>query len=149
MAFAYEWFLDQPVLYTAFHTLSETAAGIAALPFLAMIIWDYTATDSYLTRQRIRVIFLGFLGSLAFPAILMQISGLTRGGVTVNYAAFTIFLFPLSLGYAIVKPDLFEIDAFVKRGVFYLALTAVITTQYTQRNIRMAWQNSEHNSPFL
>ena len=57
-------------------------------------------------------------------------SGLSRGGVTVNYAAFTIFLFPLSLGYAIVKHDLFEIDAFVKRGVFYLALTAVITVVY-------------------
>ena len=55
---------------------------------------------------------------------------MTRGETAVNYAVFTIFVFPLSLGYAIVKHDLFEIDALLKRGAYYLTLTATLTFAY-------------------
>ena len=35
-------------------------------------------------------------------------------------------LFPVSLGYAIVKHDLFEIDAMLKRSLYYLTLTVIL-----------------------
>lgn len=127
---AYELFLYQPAAYSLIHNLCMVYAGIGGVALLGGVIWDYYTTDSHLTRQRVRVILLGFLSGFAFPGAVMFASGVTGGGVAVNYAGFTAFLFPLSLGYAIVKHDLFEIDALLKRGVYYLALTAILTFAY-------------------
>src|SRR4030095_12012104 len=66
----------------------------------------------------------------AFPAALAFLSGIMGGDVTVNYSVFTMFFFPLSLGYAIVKHDLFEIDIVLKRATYYLILTAILTLSY-------------------
>src|SRR3989442_528097 len=40
------------------------------------------------------------------------------------------FLFALSLAYAIVKHDLLEIDAMVKRGAYYLVLSGAVGAAY-------------------
>lgn len=127
---AYELFLYQPAAYSLIHNLCMVYAGVGGLALLGGVIWNYGTTDSHLTRQRVRVILLGFLSGFAFPGAVMLASGITGGEVAVNYAGFTVFLFPLSLGYAIVKHDLFEIDALLKRGVFYLTLTATLTFGY-------------------
>ena len=127
---AYQAFLYDPARYSFIHSLCESYAGVSLLPFLGNIIWLYYSTISHLTRQRIRIIFLGFLCAFAFPAVLSSLSGLAGGGVAVNYSVFTMSLFPLSLGYAIVKHDLFEIDIFLKRAAYYLLLTAILTLSY-------------------
>src|SRR5215510_3177243 len=130
LAVAYEIFLYQPAAYSLIHNLCMVYAGIGGVALLSAVIWDYYTTNSHLTRQRIRVILLGVLSGFAFPGVVMFASGVTGGGVAVNYAVFTVFLFPLSLGYAIVKHDLFEIEALLKRGVYYLTLTATLTFAY-------------------
>ncbi len=130
LAVVYELFLYQPAVYSLIHNLCMVYAGIGGVALLSVVIWDYCTTDSHLTHQRVRVILLGFLSGFAFPGAVMFASGVTGGEVAVNYAGFTAFLFPLSLGYAIVKHDLFEIDALLKRGVYYLTLTATLTCGY-------------------
>ncbi len=60
----------------------------------------------------------------------MFYSGVTGGQVAVNYAGFTVILFPLSIGYAVIQHDLFEIDALVKRSVYYICLTATVAVAY-------------------
>ncbi len=116
--------------YSAVYDLCMIYVGIAAVIFLARFAWDYRTTRSHLTRQRIRVMIVGFLGGLALPVVLFVASGLTGGEVPVNYGTLTAFLFPLSVGYAIVKHDLFEIETLLKRGIFYLALTGTLTVSY-------------------
>lgn len=130
LGIAYEMFLYRPDVYSNIHTLCELYAGVSGLPFLGSILWSAYTTSSHLVRQRIRVIFLGFLGAFAVPSGLTLLSGLSGGDVSVNYSVFTIFLFPLSLGYAIVKHDLFEIDILLKRATYYLSLTALLTLTY-------------------
>ena len=130
LALMYEIVLYTPAYYSFMHHLSEGATGLAGLIFLSKILWDYWHTDSPLVLQRIRVVLLGCLSGYAFPAVLMLASGAMGGGIAVNYTAFTGAIFPLSLGYAIVKHDLFEIDAMLKRGVYYLALTTLLTLIY-------------------
>lgn len=127
---AYETFLYHPAAYSLIHNLCMVYVGIGAVIFVGKVIWDYWETDSHLVRQKIRVLLLGFLAGFALPASLMFASGMTEGDVAVNYAAFTAFLFPLSVGYAIVKHDLFEIDVFLKRSAYYVALTALLTLFY-------------------
>ena len=127
---AYQVSLHDPGRYSYIHRLCESYAGVSLLPFLGNVLWQYYRTSSHLTRQRIRIILLGFLGAFAFPAALSSLSGLTGGGVAVNYSVFTMSLFPLSLGYAIVKHDLFEIDILLKRASYYVLLTALLTLSY-------------------
>lgn len=127
---AYEVFLYHPAAYSVIHNFCEVYAGASGPLFLGSSLWSYRTTNSPLTRQRIRVIFLGFLSAFAFPVTLSLFSALTGGEVAVNYAVFTVFLFPLSLGYAIVKHDLFEINALLKRGAYYLTLTVALTIIY-------------------
>jgi signal transduction histidine kinase len=127
---AYEVFLYNPAAYSLIHNLCMVYVGIGAVIFIGKVAWDYWETDSYLVRQKIRVLLLGFLAGFALPAGLMFASGMTEGDVAVNYAAFTAFLFPLSVGYAIVKHDLFEIDVFLKRGAYYVSLTVLLTLFY-------------------
>ncbi|NOT56079.1 MAG: GAF domain-containing protein [Deltaproteobacteria bacterium] len=150
LGFVYENVLYQPALYSTVHSLCETYAGLSTLPFMGRMLWEYCVTVSPLVRQRVLVIFLGFLGAFAIPTILTIASGLTGGELAVNYAVFTIFLFPLSLGYAIVKHDLFEIDALIKRGAYYLTLTATLTLGYalfvTLLNVFLQSSQSSHAS---
>jgi signal transduction histidine kinase len=103
LAGAYELFLYHPTYYSRIHNLCMVAVGIGAVIFLGKVIADYRTTTSHLIQQRVRVIFLGFLSG---------------------------FVFPLGVGYAIVKHDLFEIDALLKRGAYYLALTATLTVAF-------------------
>lgn len=126
----YERSLYQPDVYSLIHNLSTIYGGVGGLALFGSVLWAYRTTESYLIRQKIRIVLAGFLGGFALPAILMLSSGLSGGDIAVNYAGFTTFLFPLSLGYAIVKHDLFEIDAMVRRGAYYLTLTAVLTLTY-------------------
>jgi hypothetical protein len=105
---AYEALLYHPAAYSFIHNLCMVCTGIGGLALLGKIVWDYYTASSPLIRWRIRLILLGFLSGFAFPAALMLFSGISGGEVAVNYAAFTGFLFPLSLSYAIVKHDAFE-----------------------------------------
>jgi hypothetical protein len=128
----YELLLYQPPAYSLIHNLCMVYAGIGGLALLAAIIWNYWSAVSLLVRQRTRIILLGCFSGYAFPAALMLLSGVAGGEVAVNYAAFTAFLFPLSLGYASVKQDPFEIDAMVRRGVGSLTLIAIAILTFAQ-----------------
>lgn len=130
LGLAYELCLYRPSAYSLIHNLCMVYVGVGAVIFVGRIVQDYLSTTSPLIRQRIRVVLLGFLGGFALPAGLMFASGVTGGDIAVNYGAFSAFLFPLSLGYAVVKHDLFDIDALLKRGVYYLTLTVTLSGGY-------------------
>ena len=130
LALPYEIFLYRPAAYTLIHDLCMDYTGLGGATLLGAVAWDFFTSDSQLVRQRIRVLLLGFLGGFAFPGLLMFYSGITGGQVPVNYAGFTVVLFPLSIGYAVVKHDLFEIDALVKRSVYYISISATLAVAY-------------------
>ncbi|HEV7735741.1 MAG TPA: ATP-binding protein [Candidatus Binatia bacterium] len=126
----YELLLYQPHAYTLIHNLATLYLGLAALTFGVRLIHEYWQGRSELARQRIRVMTLGTLAGFALPGAIFLASAATAGGVPVNTGAFTGFLFALALAYAIVKHDLFEIDAMVKRGAYYLLLTGAVGVAY-------------------
>jgi two-component system sensor histidine kinase/response regulator len=130
LGLAYEVWLYDPAAYSSIHNLCMLYGGVSGGMLLVSVVWAYVTTDSHLLRQKIRIVLVGFLGGFALPAVLMLVSSMTGGEVAVNYAGFTAFLFPLSLAYAIVKHDLFEIDLALKRGIYYLTLTATLTLAY-------------------
>lgn len=126
----YELFLHQPGRYSFIHNLCTLYGGIGGVALFLSVVWAYVTTTSHLIRQKIRIVLIGFLAGFALPATLMLWSSFTGGEISVNYAGFTTMLFPLSLGYAVVKHDLFEIDALLRRSVYYLTLTGALMLAY-------------------
>lgn len=130
LAGAYEWVAFDPPAYTLVHNIATFWLGCAAVFFGWRLVLEWWRGREGLARQRIRVMTLGTLFGFAFPGGVFLASALSGGGVPVNTGAFTGFLFAAALAYAIVKHDLFEIDAMVKRGAYYLLLTGAVGASY-------------------
>jgi len=126
----YEAFLYRPSTYSSLLAANMIYLGVAGLFLTARLVWVYWRGGSQLARQRVRVVTLGVLFGLGIPGSIVVISALLGGGVAMNTAAFTPFLFALSVAYAIVQHDLLEIDAMVKRGAYYLVLTGAVGSAY-------------------
>ena len=130
LGIAYEIFLYRPGTYTLIHDLCMVYTGLGGASLLTAVGWDFFTSDSQLVRQRIRVLLMGLLCGFAFPGFLMFYSGITGGEVPVNYAGLTVILFPLSIGYAIVQHDLFEIDILLKRSAYYATISVTLAIGY-------------------
>jgi signal transduction histidine kinase len=126
----YEIFLYSPAAYSRILASNMLYLGLVAVFFCLRLFESYARSDSQLVRQRVRVILLGSLFGFAVPAVVLTLGALFAGDISLNIAALTPFMFALSLAYAVVKHDLFEIDAMVKRGAYYLVLTGMISLAY-------------------
>jgi signal transduction histidine kinase len=130
LAVPYQLFLYQPAEYPRILRTSMLYVGLVAVFFCLRLVAVYWRGASPLARQRVQVIMLGTLAGFALPAAVLTLAALVADGVAMNLAALTPFMFAVALAYAVVKHDLFEIDAMVKRGVYYLALTTAIGAVY-------------------
>lgn len=130
LAAAYQFSLGSAAAYTRTHLLASASHGVGALAIIAAVAWDLATTRSPLVRRRIGVVGLGVFGAFALPGGLMAASAVFGGQVALNAGAFTAFVFPLSLGYAIVKQDLFEIDVMLRRAATYAVALLAITATY-------------------
>ncbi len=126
----YEAVLYHPTAYSAVHNAATLYLGLDAVFFGLRLLAEYRRGRSELARQRVRVMTLGTVFGFGLPGLLFVASAMTAGSLAVNTGAFTAFLFALSLAYAVVKHDLFEIDAMVKRGAYYLLLTGAVSAAY-------------------
>jgi signal transduction histidine kinase len=130
LAAVYEVVLLQPSAYSTVHLLASVGHGIAGFAIILAVTYDLLTTRSALVRRRIGVVTLGTLVGFGVPTFVMAGSGLLGGSVAVNWAGLTAFVFPLSLGYAIVKQDLFEIDVMLRRALTYVVVVVTVTTAY-------------------
>src|SRR5262249_39671103 len=113
--------------------------GLACLVPAARLVSEYRHGSSQLGRARVRVVPLGVLLGLALPGAIAFASAVFRGEVAVNLGTLTPIVFALAVAYAIVKHDLFEIDAMVKRGAYYLLLTGAVGVGYAGGLILFNW----------
>ena len=130
IALPYEVFLYSPAEYSRILNTNMLYLGLVAVFFCLHMIPPYVRSGSQLVRQRVRVILVGALFGFALPAGVLTLAALMAGDVSMNLAAVTPFVFSLALAYAVVKHDLFEIDAMVKRAAYYLVLTGGVTLAY-------------------
>jgi signal transduction histidine kinase len=126
----YECVLASPSAYTAAHLVASAAHGVAGMVLIGVVVHDFLSNPSPLVRRRIGVVAVGAFAGLLIPVALMAGSALVGGGVALNAGAITAFLFPLSIGYAIVKRDLFEIDVLLRRALTYAIVVAASVVGY-------------------
>src|SRR5581483_9725722 len=129
-ALVYEVVFDWPTAYTRVHTLASAAHGIAALLLIGRVLHELLTSPSALVRRRVGVVALGTLAAFGVPAVTMGGSALFGWQVALNVGAFTSLLFPVSLGYAVVKQDLFEIDVFLRRATSYVVVLVLVGCVY-------------------
>jgi len=126
----YELNLYHPVVYSRMLYANMAYLGVVSLILGARLVIAYWHDEAGLARQRVRVVMLGALAGFALPGALVLSSVAAGGGFAMNLGVFTPLLFAMSLAYAVVKHDLFEIDAMVKRGAYYLVLTSAVGAVY-------------------
>jgi signal transduction histidine kinase len=130
IAIAYEIYLHQPSTFSTILMVDMLYLGAVGVFLGLRLVGEYWYGTSQLARQRVRVMTLGTLFGFGVPGAVLVVSAVVWGQVSMNIAAFTPFLFALSIAYAIVKHDLLEIDAMVKRGAYYLLLTGAVGAAY-------------------
>jgi len=106
----------------------------AVLAFLSCTAWYSLRDPSQMVRIQSRMIFVGLVLGLFIPLAEMLCRFLW--GVylfpnpSIAFATF-LFLFPASIGYTIVKHDLFSIDVIVRRTTGYVLSTGAIVGVYS------------------
>lgn len=127
---AYESVLWIPAWYTTAHLVAVSAQVLACLGMISAFVYDYVRSDSALVRRRIQMVTLGVIAGMLAPAAVWAMSAVLGGQVSMNWAALTAFLFPLSFAYAVIQQDLFEIDAVVRRATTYAVVVVLMVTAY-------------------
>jgi signal transduction histidine kinase len=103
-------------------------AGLAAIVFF----WrHFLRAPSALVRARTMVVLFGTLGAFAAPVIVLSLMYLLGVPFALNWATLTFVFFPLSIGYAIARHDLFDIDRIIRRTLTYAVLSALVFGTYS------------------
>lgn len=107
--------------------LALAAATIFALASIARAVFR-AATP--LARRRARVVLAGAVVAFLIPVVALLAFLLLAQPVSFSLLTLTGFVFPLAIGYAIARHDLFEADRFVKLSLVYAGLTALVSAGY-------------------
>jgi signal transduction histidine kinase len=123
-----DFYASPPRMTALYATYRYTAFSMALL--VALVAFAYWENRTPSVRPRLRVVLAGLVLGLGTALVGFLNIAAQGGDFPINLMAITPTLFYLSLGYAVVKHDLFDIDALIKQAVVYLMLTLGITAAY-------------------
>ena len=107
--------------------LALAATGAIAIGSMAISVFR---AHSPLARRRARVVLAGSLAAFLIPLPALVAFFLLGTSVSFSLLTLTGFMFPLSIGYAIARHDLFEADRFVKLTLVWAVLTGLVSIGY-------------------
>jgi signal transduction histidine kinase len=119
--------------YKVFVALNHFHAGammVGGAVLIGLLVLGLLFPPSAAARQRTKIAAVG--GVLAFlsPVAGYFVSYVTGVSVPFNLIAIPLALFPVAIAWAIVKDDLFEVDAILRRAVAWAILTGLIAAIY-------------------
>ena len=107
--------------------LAIAAASLAGMASVAVAAFRGRTP---LARRRARVVLTGAVVAFLVPVLGVLAVFLFGQRLSFSLLTLTGFLFPLSIGYAIARHDLFEADRFVKQALVYSVITALVSLAY-------------------
>jgi signal transduction histidine kinase len=122
--------LMHPPAYVLNHRIAVNAFGVAAAVLLASQLWVYRRSTDFQARQRVKLLALGASAALLPPIAIMMGSATTGGGSPENLMGWTGAFLPLSIGYAVLRHDLLDVDSLLRRSLTYMILTAIVAFGY-------------------
>ncbi|HYV57062.1 MAG TPA: hypothetical protein VE911_05940, partial [Candidatus Nitrosopolaris sp.] len=90
-----------------------TLAGVSLLAMGWLAVGTFRA-ESPLARRRARLVLAGAITAFAIPVLALLAFVVLGFAVSFSLLTLTGFIFPLTIGYAVARHDLFEADRFVK-----------------------------------
>ncbi len=123
---------DHPWAYYDSWGATYRAIGLAILFFIGVMLYHAYRSPSPVVRRQARIVLLG--SGFAFIPIMVWFFGpLLNAPIPFNPTYFLppLILFPLSIGTAILRYRLWEIDTLVNRTIVYGLLTAVLAGIFT------------------
>lgn len=102
IAITYQLVLAQPGAYTLVHNACEAYMGVAGLGVGATLIVERARAAEH-AGPLLRASVAGALLGIGVPAVIMTLSGVSGGALPVNIVTATAFLFPLCIGYGLVR----------------------------------------------
>lgn len=103
---------------------------LGATSTVASSLIAYLKTRSVLARQRAKVVLFGAALGFPLPALGHYLSLFEGFSIQINFLAIPIAIFPASIGYAIGRHNLFDVDVYIKRAVGYGLMTALVGLGY-------------------
>jgi len=112
--------------------LAVAYMAVGVLTFIGSCIQLRLKSESVIARLRARIILLGFAIAASLPLIDFVANTLFHVYLapSFNYYLPFFIVFPAFVGYSIVKHDLFDIDAIIKRTYGYVLTTGSIAGIY-------------------
>jgi len=129
--------------------LAMAAAGVTAMTSIGVAA---VRGHTPLARRRARVVLAGAIAAFGVPVVALLAFFVLGQPVSFSLLALTGFLFPLSIGVAVARHDLFEADRFVKQTLVYATLTALVALSYAGTALaaeRLASGLAVHRSPLF
>ncbi len=126
----YFYFRDHDLLLIL-ERMSYLPVALGAVMALAFYAYYFFTTDSLVVRQRTKVVLFGT--ALAFAPMAVVLPAVFVGGAAlpVNLSTVLFVVYPVSIGYAVARHDLFGIDKVIKRALVYTVLSALVLGIYT------------------
>ena len=118
-----------PALLAVNNAVYLAIAGAGVVALTSIILGAFRA-DSPLTRRRARVVLAGAIMAFLIPLLALLAFLLLGRPVSFSLLTLTGFVYPLSIGYAVARHDLFEADRFVKRSLAWAVITAIVSLSY-------------------
>jgi len=124
-----------------FFKLVQVYLIVGSLAILYPIIFVYFRPVSVLAKQRARVVLLGatvaffITGSVFF--FQTHFGSILGMRVLSNFLPIPLMIFPASIGYALARHNLFDVDVFIKRAMGYAIMTVIIVGAYALASISL------------
>ncbi len=106
------------------------SCGVAGILFIAALLHSFVAPRSAAARQRTKIAALGGFAAFLLPVAGIALFAFLGVQFPLNFLALPLALFPIAIGYAVVKHNLFEVDAIIRRTASWAILTALLATIY-------------------
>jgi len=125
-----QWTLYDPEGYARVHRLAVAAFGLSLVALLTSQVASFVRPPSFEDRQRVKVLVLGALAALLPQVFLSLGSALSGGRAPENAMGWSGVFFPIAVAYAVLRDDLFQVDAILRRSLNYALLSAGVALGY-------------------
>lgn len=115
------------------HTVLRLTYGyscLAALIFLGLLWTELRTGISGLERFRLRVVFFGAVLGFFLPTLGTVLASFLQWEIPYNLLLIPAVFFPLSVAYALLKYNLFDLDQVLKVGIARGALSGTLLLLY-------------------
>lgn len=107
-----------------------SADAVAALAVVASLVETAWRSRNPVARQQVKAVAAGMTIASVIPALSILATVLYGADVPFNPSTIFLVIFPLSIGYAIARLNLFEVNRFLRLGLVYFTLSILVFAIY-------------------